>query len=138
MNFSLNLRIPGWLERTPAINVNGVPTNAEVRRGFAILRRHWKAGDTVTLEFAQSFRAEAIDELHPNTVAIMRGPLMYVEVNPGAESSKLAPLDGLRPVDEGRERFWQAMRASSTFTRRSTKCAKKVTPLISRRANGFQ
>ena len=31
----------------------------------------------------------------------MRGPLMYVEVNPGAESSKLAPLDGLRPVDEG-------------------------------------
>ena len=101
VNFSLNLRIPGWLERTPAINVNGVPTNAEVRRGFAILRRHWKAGDTVTLEFAQSFRAEAIDELHPNTVAIMRGPLMYVEVNPGAESSKLAPLDGLRPVDEG-------------------------------------
>jgi DUF1680 family protein len=99
VNFALSLRIPGWIEGTPDVRVNGKPANAEMQRGFAVLRRHWKTGDRVSLELAQSFRTEAIDDLHPNTVAVMRGPLMYVEVNPTAESSGLPPLGGLRPVD---------------------------------------
>lgn len=99
ITFTLSLRIPGWLEGTPTIMVNGKPTRFEMQRGFAVVRRHWKTGDTVTLELKQSFRNEAIDDLHPDTVAVMRGSLLYVELNPRAGKAGLAPLDALRPAD---------------------------------------
>jgi DUF1680 family protein len=96
-SFALYLRIPGWLERPAAIHVNGRHTSAETRRGFAVLKRRWRAGDTITLDLPQSFRTEAIDDLHPETVAVLRGPLMYVQLNPAAEQSKLARLEELQP-----------------------------------------
>jgi hypothetical protein len=98
VTFSLSLRVPGWLERTPALLVNGKPTRVETRRGFAILRRRWQKGDTVMLELPQSFRTEAIDDLHPETVAVLRGPLLYVELNPAEQRGSLARLDALQPV----------------------------------------
>jgi DUF1680 family protein len=97
--FSLSLRIPGWVERTPALRVNGKTAQIETRRGFAVLRRRWRKGDTVTLELPQSFRTEAIDDLHPETVAVLRGPLLYVEINPAQQRGSLARLDGLQRVN---------------------------------------
>jgi uncharacterized protein len=97
--FALRLRIPAWAVSAPVLKVNGKPAAVEMRRGFAVLRRKWTTGDTVTLDLPQSFRTEAIDDLHPETVAVLRGPLLYVELNPGAGQARLAPLDGLRPVD---------------------------------------
>lgn len=97
--FSLSLRIPGWLEGPPVLLVNGKQAHADTRRGFAALRRHWTKGDTVTLELPQSFRTEAIDDLHPETVAVLRGPLLYVEMNPAQQRGSLAEIDALRPVN---------------------------------------
>jgi DUF1680 family protein len=99
VSFALSLRIPQWVEKTPAIRVNGKPVNAEMQRGFAVVQRSWRQGDTVTLELAQSFRTEAIDDKHPNTVAVMRGPLLYVELNPSAGAAKLGSLSGRKPTD---------------------------------------
>ena len=96
--FALSMRIPGWLKQTPALCVNGTRGKTEVRRGFATLRRRWRRGDTVTLEMPQSFRTEAIDDLHPTTVAVLRGPLLYVEQSPRAGNTALARLDELRPL----------------------------------------
>jgi uncharacterized protein len=99
VTFTLRLRIPGWLNGKPSIRVNNRQVSAEMLRGFATVRRRWSAGDTVEIELPQSFRTEAIDDLHPETAAVLRGPLLYVELNPQPGAAQLGPLDGLRPLD---------------------------------------
>lgn len=96
--FSVWMRIPGWLEQRPAFCVNGKPVQVEVRRGFAKVRRRWNDADTVTLELPQSFRTEAIDDLHETTVAVLRGPVLYAELNPAEGNAALAQLAALRPL----------------------------------------
>jgi DUF1680 family protein len=96
--FTVRMRIPGWLRQPPILRMNGAPAHARMERGFALLRRRWNPGDTVTLELPQSFRSESIDDLHPKTVAVLRGPVVYVELNPAAGESSLAQIDALRPM----------------------------------------
>jgi DUF1680 family protein len=98
-SFEIWLRIPGWLDGPATILVNGNPASASTRRGFAILDRQWSKGDTVTLDLPQSFRTEAIDDLHKEIVAVLRGPLVYVELNPSQGRSTLGKPDGRRPLD---------------------------------------
>jgi uncharacterized protein len=96
--FSLGLRIPTWCSRSPAVKVNGKPASIETRRGFAYLLRRWNLGDTITLELPQHFRTEAVDDLHPDTVAMMRGPLLYAELNPTESEARLAQLDSMKLI----------------------------------------
>jgi hypothetical protein len=98
IEFALQLRIPGWLTAAPIIRVNQKPIHAETRRGFAVVRRTWTRGDSLTLELPQAFRTEAIDELHPETLSLMRGPLVYVERDPDASDRKHVNQDALQPV----------------------------------------
>lgn len=112
VEFTLRLRMPAWLEREPVILVNGKHASGETRRGFACIRRRWSSGDTVSFDLSMGFRTEAIDELHPDTVAILRGPLLYAELNP-AEESVLAGLDTLKPL-AGSRGFFQAIHAGRT------------------------
>ncbi|MDE3187386.1 MAG: glycoside hydrolase family 127 protein [Acidobacteriota bacterium] len=111
VTFTLRLRIPGWLNAKPSIRVNGRPASAEMQRGFAAVRRRWSAGDTVEVELPLSFRTEAIDDLHPDTVAVLHGPLLYVELNPPPGTQRLGPLDALRPL-AGASGFFRARDAS--------------------------
>jgi len=81
-NFALRLRIPAWttLDGGAAeIRVNGMAVNAPVSKGFASVRRKWKDGDRVELRMPLPMRLEAIDgsgTQHPDTVALVRGPLV--------------------------------------------------------------
>jgi uncharacterized protein len=76
--FSLGMRIPGWLGASPEIRVNGVRQHVAAQPGtFTLLTRTWKNGDRVEMHVPQSFRTEAIDESHPKTVALLRGPVLY-------------------------------------------------------------
>jgi DUF1680 family protein len=95
--WTMRLRIPSWLEQPAQITVNGASAGVIEKPGsFAALRRRWRSGDLVQLRLPQSFRAEPIDGQHPNVVALMRGPVMLVAVD---------PPDGLQkrvlPIDEG-------------------------------------
>ncbi len=99
--FTVYLRIPAWLTSAAAITVNHQPVEVMARPGsFAALHRTWSAGDTIRLILPQSFRVEAIDDLHLETVALMRGPVLYVAVNPSAELShkRLSLPAGLKQV----------------------------------------
>ena len=79
--FALRLRIPAWVTpRELRISINGQPIPAPVRNGFASLQRRWVDGDRVQLEFELSVRLEPIDQDHPNTVAVVRGPLVLFAV----------------------------------------------------------
>ena len=54
-------------------------------RTFAAIHRRWQTNDTVQIHLPFSFRLEPIDEQHPNTVALMWGPLMLVALDPPLE-----------------------------------------------------
>lgn len=98
--FTLGLRVPGWLHESPEIYVNGVKQRVRALPGtFALVNRTWKSGDKVEMHLPQHFRTEAIDELHPKTVALMRGPVMYAALDssasptppPALATARLAP-----------------------------------------------
>jgi DUF1680 family protein len=80
--FAVHLRIPGFCASRPklGISVNGRPVEILLRDGFAAVMRRWQAGDTLELSLPLHDRIEPIDAQHPNTVALMRGPLMLVGV----------------------------------------------------------
>jgi DUF1680 family protein len=98
--FTMYLRIPGWLQQGATIRLNGKPVEITARPGtYAALHRTWHVGDRIELTLPQSFRTEAIDDLHPNTVALMRGPVQYVALNPPADllNDRLSLPSSLKP-----------------------------------------
>ena len=77
--FPLHLRIPSWANtgaEPASIRVNGTPVAAKISAGFAAIERTWKDGDQIELTLPMPLRLEAIDREHPETVALMRGPLV--------------------------------------------------------------
>ncbi|HZT29535.1 MAG TPA: beta-L-arabinofuranosidase domain-containing protein [Bryobacteraceae bacterium] len=84
--FAVNLRIPGWLAGAPRVAVNGKSFDGPLRnQTFAAIKRRWKSGDTIRLRLPLAFRTEAIDDRYPWMVAVMRGPLMLVALDPSAD-----------------------------------------------------
>ena len=81
-DFTLTLRIPAWTAQ-PTLTLNGKPQSVALKPGAtASLTRRWTSGDTIELTLPQSFRTESIDDQHPNTAALMRGPVQYVALDP--------------------------------------------------------
>ena len=98
VEFSLRLRIPGWIEQPARIAVNGRPARVKAERGsFAVLTRRWRKSDTIDLNLPFSSRTVAIEERAPDTVACLRGPVMLVAVDPPndltASAAALARMD---------------------------------------------
>lgn len=73
--FALYLRIPAWSEGA-RVAVNGRVSPTLVTKGFVALRRMWSDGDVVELELPSRLRLQAIDQAHPEVVALMKGPLV--------------------------------------------------------------
>ncbi|MDE3162495.1 MAG: glycoside hydrolase family 127 protein [Acidobacteriota bacterium] len=96
--FSLGLRLPAWLAAPATLRVNGAVAQAPQQQGWAMLHRVWRDGDSVQLDLPQDLHLEAIDDQHPETVALLRGPLVYVELNPRAERLALIPLDRIQSM----------------------------------------
>jgi hypothetical protein len=81
--FTIYIRIPGWLRSAAEIAVNGKSVSVPAEpRTFAAVRRRWQANDVIQVRLPFSFRMEPIDEQHTDTVALMRGPLMLVALSP--------------------------------------------------------
>lgn len=99
--FTVHLRIPAWLTQPAVITINRKPSGITATPGtFTAINRIWHPGDRVDLTLPQSFRVEPIDEQHPETVALMRGPVMYVALNPANDLGKdrLALPGSLKPL----------------------------------------
>ena len=81
--FSVFLRIPQWTSGA-TMSVRGTPGSVELTPGtFAEIRREWKNGDRIELNFPFSTRLEPVDEQHPDTVALLYGPLVLFPITSG-------------------------------------------------------
>jgi hypothetical protein len=95
-DLALHVRVPGWAQGRPVpsdlyryaeggaepftLAVNGQPATPEIVRGFAVLRRTWKAGDAVELSLPMPVRRVLSHEkvaANASRVAIERGPVVY-------------------------------------------------------------
>lgn len=127
--FTLHLRLPNWLSRPPSMSINGRSAVLAASRGsFESIDRTWHSGDRINLTLPQDFRTEAIDDLNPNTVALMRGPVQYVAIeasNERVNGRRLLP-SSLKQIssetfvqdDRGRETVFVPLRSivNETFS----------------------
>jgi uncharacterized protein len=105
LDFAINLRIPSWAEGA-SISVNGKRTAEPVLPStFATVRRQWKSGDRIDLDLPLAKRLEPIDARHPNTVALLCGPLVLFPITSATPAITRAQLLSARKTDQ---RTWQA------------------------------
>ena len=97
-DWAMKLRIPSWAKGA-TVAVNGAAQGATPGQ-LAVLQRTWKAGDTVDLTLPLALRTLPIDDQNPNLAAVMRGPVMYVGLNPwdGIENQPIALPGALEPM----------------------------------------
>jgi hypothetical protein len=106
--FSVFLRVPEWAEGA-SLSVNGMRDSRKLQPGtFAEVRREWKTADRIELELPLKMRLEAVDAQHPDTVALVSGPVVLMALTDGvrAESSRAALL-AAEPESPG-SRTWTA------------------------------
>jgi DUF1680 family protein len=77
--FTYALRIPGWCSRY-VLEVNGIAVSEALEKGYIKLRREWKAGDRITVNFEMPVTAvmaspSVRDDI--GKVAVTRGPIVY-------------------------------------------------------------
>jgi DUF1680 family protein len=90
--FTLALRIPAWAAKHTVL-VNGKPHVASKDKGYVLIRRRWRAGDSVRLSLPLDLRLEAAQG-NEHVVALLRGP-MVLAADLGASDK---PYSGLAPA----------------------------------------
>lgn len=96
LDFSLKIRIPGWVFGQPVpsslysftdpasqpteIKINGKPWGFEMQKGYAVIRNDWKKGDRIDIIFPMQPRivkANARVEADKDRLSVEYGPLVY-------------------------------------------------------------
>jgi hypothetical protein len=76
VDFPLYFRIPGWATKT-RVEVNGLDLEGDYPAGgYAVLKRLWRHGDQVSLEWPMDIRIVTWPRVG-NAVSVRRGPLWY-------------------------------------------------------------
>jgi hypothetical protein len=113
--FPIYLRIPAWAGHRTTIGINGKKIQASVVPGkFARLQREWKNGDRIEVDFDMPTLLEAIDPQHPNTFAVVHGPLALFSVGPIPEQITTRELLAMTQVSSG-STDWQVNTAQGTL-----------------------
>jgi len=101
----LNIRIPAWAQGA-SISINGRRQRTEIIPGtFAVVHRQWSTGDRIDVDLPMRMRLEPIDRLHPQTVALLYGPLVLFAITDTQPSLTRADLLSAKRTDQ---RSWQA------------------------------
>ena len=111
--FAANFRIPAWAEGA-SVSINGKRVTTPVVAGtFALVRREWKNGDRISLDLPMKMRLEAINPRHPDTVALLRGPIVLFPIAPPSQSITRQQLLGATEAGSGN---WRVQTASTPMT----------------------
>ena len=112
--FTLNLRVPAWAQDA-ALLING--KRQALRTGqFAAIRREWHPADRVELELPDTRRLESVDAAHPDTVALLAGPLVLmrlIETDSAASPIRRDSLLRAQRDSDGRHE-WQVTTGAGT------------------------
>ncbi len=80
--FVIALRVPAWAGKSSSVSLNGRSVAADLQPGaFLPLRREWKDGDRIEYSLDRTLRLEAVDAQHPDTAALLSGPLTLFAIN---------------------------------------------------------
>lgn len=79
VEFALTFRIPAWANGA-SISVNGRRLDTAAPGTFAPVRRAWKTGDRIEIDLPLALHLEALDARHPETVALLGGPLVLFPI----------------------------------------------------------
>jgi len=72
----LRLRIPGWLQTSPTVKINGRALEASATPGsYLAIARAWKTGDKIEMEMPMHLTVEAMPDDH-RTQAFLYGPVV--------------------------------------------------------------
>jgi uncharacterized protein len=106
--FTLNLRIPNWA-RDAALLINGKREPTPQNGQFAPLRREWHSADRIELELPDARRLESVDAQHPDTVALLAGPLVLMRIVEADAAAAPMRRDSLLSAqrDRGGRHEWQ-------------------------------
>jgi uncharacterized protein len=99
--WTLELRVPGWSSKTRVqANFDGVPTDA-VPGSYLEIRRRWKAGDEIALEFDFVVRAVAGANEAAAKVSLYRGPVLLAwdQAHTPYDAAKVPPIELGRLAD---------------------------------------
>jgi DUF1680 family protein len=79
--FLVGLRIPAWAGAASSLALNGKRLEGPLTPGaFHKIQRTWSDGDRIELSLDRPLRLEAVDDKHPDLLAIMQGPLALFAV----------------------------------------------------------
>ncbi|HEX4037233.1 MAG TPA: beta-L-arabinofuranosidase domain-containing protein [Acidobacteriaceae bacterium] len=112
---TLHFRIPEWAEGAE-IAVNGArQAGLAVPGRFCRVHREWRTGDRVELEFPMKMRLEAIDARHPDTVALLRGPVVLMALKPASSLPRMTRAQLLAAQQVGSQE-WRVESAEEPVT----------------------
>ena len=94
LEFAVNLRIPAWAEKA-SVAVNH-KRQAVAAGTFVTIQRQWRSGDRIDLELPLTPRLEPVDSQHPDTVALLTGPLVLFAISDSPPSLTRRQLLGAR------------------------------------------
>lgn len=69
------LRVPDWCTGTPALRINGMPTEAKSVNGFIRISREWADGDEIDITLPMSVVAHSLPD-NEHAVAFRYGPVV--------------------------------------------------------------
>jgi uncharacterized protein len=112
--FALNLRVPAWAQDA-ALLINGKRQALQTGQ-FAAITREWHAGDRVELELPDARRLESVDAAHPDTVALLAGPLVLMRLVEAAAAAAPIRRDSLLRAQRDRSgrHEWQVTADAGT------------------------
>jgi len=109
--FAVRIRIPGWAQNRPVpsdlyryldqsneqvdLRVNGQPDKLIMEKGYAVLKRTWKKGDVVEINFPMPVRRVVANEKlleDKNKVALERGPILFCAEWPDNKNGNVVNL----------------------------------------------
>lgn len=108
--FTLKIRIPGWVEeqynKNVVITLNGSPVTSEAEKGYVSITRVWEEGDTVLINIPMEIRRTEADPnvtTNAGRIALERGPIVYCMEKAGNaqinDGTSFDPLNFVIPRD---------------------------------------
>jgi DUF1680 family protein len=111
--FAMSFRIPEWAEGA-SISVNGRRVQTATTPGsFASVHHPWNTGDRVELDLPMRMRIEPIDPQHPQTVALLFGPLVLFAIT---DAQPVLTRAELLAASRSDQQTWQIKTASGPIT----------------------